>query len=66
MMTNGGIPIEPNHAMNTTRYKKGSQMKEEVIFKHILTETRTTNRLIRKNNELLSQLIAELKRRNQF
>ena len=41
-------------------------MKEEVIFKHILTETRTTNRLIRKNNELLSQLLAELKRRNKF
>jgi len=41
-------------------------MKEEVILKHILNESKRTNRLIRKNNELLLQLIAEIKRRNQF
>ena len=66
MMTNGEIPIELNHIESNAPREIGSQMKEEVILKHLLTETKATNRLIRKNNELLLQLLAEMKRRNQF
>jgi len=45
---------------------QGSQMKEEVTLKHILSEARTTNRLLRKNNELLLRLIDQMKKRREF
>lgn len=58
--------IEPNHLVGIAKEQNGSQMKEEVTLKHILSEARTTNRLLRKNNELLLRLIDQMKKRREF